>query len=213
MQFARVVKTSQIVEASKSLRCKYGFRGYQCPTCGSRVSLRAGDWREPHFAHFPNEGSRECEDYHPGSGGGGTTNHNQSARPGVEDSEDEAGLCLEDLEKDWTLYLRLPEIPNEELNTASLSTLQTARVEVCAGNAPPKVMPAIELRPGIGSARVSVIPTADRYLTAPRGSWPAGVHTNRWQLSSDGLTQIGTLFRFSRGEWVRLRPRSLVEWG
>ena len=213
MQFARVVKTSEIVEASKNLRRKHGFSGYQCPTCGSRVFLRAGDLREPHFAHFQNEGSRECEDYHPGFGGGGTTTHDHGARPEVEDSENEAGLCLEDLEKDWTLYLRLPEIPNEELGPVSLSTLQSACVEVCAGNAPPEVIPAFDLRPGVGSARVRVIPTSDQYLTAPRGRWPAGVYKNRWQLSSAGLIQIGTLFRFSRGEWVRLRPRSLVEWG
>lgn len=213
MHFAHLVKTSQIVEADESLLRKHGSRGYRCPTCGGRVSLRVGVWREPHFAHFPNEGSLECEDYHAGFGGGSHTYQRHIARPEVEDSADEAGLCLDDLDNDWSLYLRLPEIPNDELGAVSLSSLQSARVEICAGNAPSKTIQAIDLRPGVGSARVYVIPTSDEYSAAPRGKWPSGVSTGRWQLSCDGVRQIGTLFRFRRGEWVRLRTGSVVERG
>lgn len=211
MRFAQVTETSHIVEASKSLLGKYGSYVYRCSTCGSRVFLRLGDWRKPHFAHFPGEGSADCEDYRPGSGGG--TSQNYSICVGVEDSADKAGLCLEDNGQNWSIYLRLPEIPNDELGAVSLSALQSAQVEVYAGNVLLKPLKAIELRPGVGSARVSVIPTSDRYATSPSGKWPANVYTGRWELTSDGLTQIGTLFRFSCSEWVRLRPRSLVKWG
>jgi len=213
MRFALIVKTSQIVEADERLLRKHGSRGYRCPTCGSRVFLRAGVQREPHFAHFPNEGSLECEDYHPGFGGGDPSYQNQRTRPEVEDSADEAGLCLDDTGSDWSLYLRLPEIPNDELGTVSLSSLQPAYVEVCAGNTPPQAIRAMDLRPGVGSARVRVIPTSDEYSAVPSGKWPGGVSTGRWQLSCDGVRQIGTLFRFNRGEWVRLRTGSLVERG
>ena len=209
MRSARVIGTTQIVEASRSLRRR---RGYQCRVCGGRVSLRWGDLREPYFAHLPNEGSPDCEEYHPGFGSSGATQVYR-ARPEVEDSANEAGLCLEDLGEEWTLYLRLPEIPNDELGTVSLSALGSARVEVCAGNTPPKPVSAFDLRPGVGTARICVISTSDEYVVAPRGRWPPGVNTDHWQLSSEGLTQKGTLFRFNGGEWVRLRRRSLVEWG
>ena len=41
---------------------------YVCPTktCGGKVFLRPGRLRRPHFAHYANEGSDSCEDYHPG---------------------------------------------------------------------------------------------------------------------------------------------------
>jgi hypothetical protein len=210
MHFARVARTTQIVGASRSLRRRHG---YQCPICGGRVSLRWGNLRDPYFAHLPNEGSLECEEYHPAFGSSSSTIHVNRARPEVEDSVDEAGLCLDDLGEQWTLYLRLPEIPNDELGTVSLSSLGSAHVEVCAGNAPPKPISAFELRPGVGTARVCVLPTSDEYVIAPRGRWPAGVNKDPWQLTSEGLTRVGTLFRYNGGEWVRLRHGSLVEWG
>src|SRR5262249_1487652 len=134
-------------------------------------------------------------------------------RQEVEDSVERIGLCLEEEGNNWNLYLRLPEIPNKELGAASLAALQYAEVAISAGTVSVKVLPAIELRPGVGSARALVSPTSDSYSIIPRGKWPHGVSSQRWQLSSDGLSVVGTLFRFRRGEWVRLRPGSLVEWG
>jgi hypothetical protein len=175
--------------------------------------LRKGPEREPHFAHAPGEESQECEEYHPGNGTtnvGGATKVN---RPEVEDSGDSLGLCLEVDGSNWNLYLRLPEIPNDELGAASLTALSDAKVAISAGTFSVRVLPAFELRPGVGSARALVPPISDSYSIIPRGKWPHGVNLQRWHLSSNGLSVVGTLFRFSRGEWVRLRPESLVEWG
>src|ERR1051326_1324625 len=39
---------------------------YSCPVCRGTVYLRSGQYRAPHFAHMPGEGTPECSNYHPG---------------------------------------------------------------------------------------------------------------------------------------------------
>ena len=174
--------------------------------------MRRGAIRDPYFAHRDNEGSLDCEDYHP-VGGASTGTKSSSVRCEVEDSPAEAGLCLNDAEGAWNTYLRLPEIPAQELATISSGALRHARVEIRAEGDLIETLPALELWPGVGSARVYVPPSSKPYQIEPIGEWPKGVNTRRWYSTSSALSEIGTLFRFSRGEWVRLRLASLVEWG
>jgi hypothetical protein len=174
--------------------------------------LHAGRKIDPYFAHFANEGSLDCEDYHPGLWGS-VSYTNNDALPEIEDSPAEAGLCLDDSENNWAIYLRLPEIPSHELSAQPLAALRQAQVEIKAVGIKIESLPAFDLFPGVGVARIKVPPTCSEYHVLPTGDWPPGINTQRWILLSNGINQNGTLFRFSRGEWVRLRLGSLVEWG
>jgi hypothetical protein len=116
-----------------------------------------GDEREPHFAHRRDEEHPECEEYFPGTWRGSPGTLDRSCLE-VEDSPDQAGLCLEDTGDGWTLYLRLPEIPNEELGNMPLSSLQTAWIDICVGDDIADRLDALDLRPGVGFARACVPP-------------------------------------------------------
>src|SRR6266545_1498596 len=109
MHFARKGRNNEIIEATQGV---VRSRDYFCPTCGGRVWLRRGEIREPYFAHRANEGGSDCDEYYPG-GWGGTYTKATVLRE-VEDSQGEAGLCLDDSEDAWSIYLRLPEIPVQE---------------------------------------------------------------------------------------------------
>src|SRR6266436_1302017 len=209
MRYAQKDTSGELVEATETAP---RFRNYICPTCRSRVWLRRGLIRDPYFAHRANEGSPDCEDYYPG-GGASTRPKSSSVRREGEASPAEAGLCLNDAEGAWNTYLRLPEIPAQELATVSSGALRHAHVEIRADGDLIETLPALELWPGVGSARVCVPPSSKPYQIEPMGEWPKGVNAQRWHAVSVGLSEMGTLFRFSRGEWVRLRLASLVEWG
>lgn len=46
-----------------------GSRRYTCPVCAAPVNLRAGIFRQAHFAHWPGYGSPACERFVPGQQG------------------------------------------------------------------------------------------------------------------------------------------------
>jgi hypothetical protein len=188
---------------------------YSCPTCGARVHYKRSIGLSPNpiFAHNPHEGSPDCENYYPWQGGYDVPPSPAVSRPraAVEDTPDELGLCLEDAES-WTMYLRVPELSTGELGSVSPRPLTSAFVEVESGGERNR-LPLIELRPGVGSARLAVPPMTPAYKITTTGSWPAVIRQRRWQKTSRGLSPRGTPFRLRHGEWVRLREDSPVELG
>ncbi|WP_254000104.1 competence protein CoiA family protein [Myxococcus qinghaiensis] len=182
-----------------------------CPGCGGRVSLRDGGNRRAHFAHRAGEGTPACDEYFPSIGGGGDSVARSLSE--VEDDPSELGLLLTQLDGRWGLGLRLPEIPNDELGETSLGELRSAFVDIYAGRDQLLRVSALDLRPGVGAARVDVVPSLQAFQTQATGSWPALVAKERWLLASRGLEAKGTLFRLRRGEWTRLRNGAGVHEG
>ncbi|MBS1853932.1 MAG: hypothetical protein JST11_01090 [Acidobacteria bacterium] len=215
MRYARDDRSKKVVDA-QSIGERARHRPFSCPTCGARVHYKSsiGLSPDPIFAHNPHEGKPDCENYHPWDAGaiGPSATAPQRSRPvAVEDSPEEFGLCLDDAEN-WTLYLRLPELRASEIGDVSLRSLAGAYVEVDSAGTRGRLS-LIELRPGVGSARLQVPPIAGSYRTAPGGSWPAGIPRRRWDAQTRGVNVRGTLHRLRRGEWVRLREGSAVELG
>ena len=125
----------------------------------------------------------------------------------TEDAPEEIGMCLEDAGASWTTYLRVPEIP--DLGNLRLRSLRSGAVEVDAGGTQHRLS-LMELRPGIGAARLAVPPAATSYKVSPKGDWPSAIAQEPWQGSARGLNPRGTLFRLRRGEWVRLKEGSAI---
>lgn len=210
MDCAKDLHSGYIVAAEDALPA----HSYICPRpgCGGRVFLRDGGNRRAHFAHHSGEGTPACDEYFPGSGDGWET----VARPvaaAVEEDASELGLVLTQLDGRWGLGLRLPEIPGDELGEISLGVLRSALVDIYAGSDRLLRVSALDLRPGVGTARVDVVPSLQTFRTQPTGSWPASVDKRRWLLDSRGLDAKGALFRLRRGEWMRLVAGSGVHHG
>ena len=216
MRYARDDRAKKDVDAHEVGESRRS-RAYSCPTCGARVHYKRSIGLSPNpiFAHNPHEGSSDCENYYPWQGGFDAPSSPSPVairpRVAVEDTPDELGLCLEDAEI-WTTYLRVPEMSAVELGSLSPRALTSAFVEVDSGGERNR-LPLIDLRPGVGSARLAVPPMTPAYKITTTGSWPTGVRQKRWQTTSRGLSSRGTLFRLRHGEWVRLREGSPVELG
>jgi len=95
-------------------------------------------------------------------------------------------MCLEDGNK-WALYLRLPEIP--DLGEARLHSLRTGSVEVDAGGSKASLS-LMELRPGIGAARLVIPPVVVSYKVAPSSTWPQTLSKNLWQGATPVMNRI-----------------------
>ena len=208
MRYARIGKSLRDVDATDAAQ----RADYLCPSCGGRVFLRDGYVRDAHFAHYPGAGSDQCEEYHPGASAG----LEAATVAAVEDGPDELGLCVQfarDALDDWSIVLRIPEMTVAELAGASLATLQQGALEVFADGARVQRLAALDVRPGVGVAAAVVPPNAGHYRVATVGRWPNSIDLSRWNAEARGLALVGTLFRRRRGEWTRLRPRSIVHWG
>lgn len=208
VDYAKETNSGRIVAAAEASR----WHSYVCPRpgCSGRVFLRAGSDRRAHFAHFANEGTPACDEYHPGA----WTGPSPTPVPTVGEEEPATlGLVLNEFDGVWALQLRLPEVPRDELGEAGLTTLRTALVDVFAGPRRHVQISALDLRPGVGAARVLVPPSLQEYRTEPTGTWPATIDSRRWSLRSRGLHAAGTLFRLRQGEWTRLLADSAVHQG
>jgi len=206
VDYAKDLRSGKIVAAKDASK----VRAYVCarPGCGGRVYLPHVVVQRPHFRHYPGEGTPACDEYHPGLGYGGDKPARQIAA--VEEDPCELGLLLAQVDGRWGLGLRLPEIPREELGELSVSALRPALIDIYSGSERIVQVSALDLRPGVGVARVDVVPTLERFRTQPSGSWPDSIHKERWLLESRGLRAKGALFRLRRGEWMRLLEGSGV---
>lgn len=210
MDYGRAKNSGAIVHVAEAIR---GVQ-YVCPTCGLPLELRRGDDLE-YFAHWRGlPGTQECELFTvadaPSPAGHGGARLPEAA---VEDEPSELGLIIVEVDGQWEVGLRLPEIPRPELGDMSLAALRGAYVDVFAGPERLVRVGALELRPGVGAARVGVAPRVDGYAVLAGGSWPATIKSARWQLQSSPLNGGGTLFRLRGGEWTRLAARSGVHHG
>jgi hypothetical protein len=214
MRYARDERAKKLVDAHE-IGDRLRSRAYSCPSCGARVHYKRsiGLSPDPIFAHNPHEGSPSCENYYPWQGGfdASSLSEKSRAKVAVEDAAEEFGMCLEDADK-WTVYLRVPEISSDDLGSVPLRLLTSAFVEVESAGQRNRLS-LIDLRPGVGSARLAVPPVMNSYNTTTSGSWPPGVRQQRWESVCRGLSARGTLFRLQRGEWVRLREGSVLELG
>jgi hypothetical protein len=132
----------------------------------------------------------------------------------VEDAANEPGLGIE-LSPDggWSLFVRVPEIPLREMPGVTLPALVPARVRLRVGGNEVGKIPALDLRPGVGVGRAMVPPSTAVYQLTPEGAWPFSIGLQRWRSFARGLDRKGTVFRLRRGEWLRIRESSTIEWG
>ena len=209
MHYAAIGRTGKLIEADHA----HVRRDYTCPTCHGRVFLRDGRYREAHFAHYAGEGTPECENYHPGAPSSTPPTTQPRVRVEVEDDTNSLGLVVTQTGNDWTLLLRLPELLTEELRDSGLATLRSGFIDVFAGTTAIGRVSGLDVRPGVGVARVPVPPSLQAYHTHASGIWSASVQTNRWTATASPLTARGCLFRLRTGEWVRLREGSVVQSG
>jgi hypothetical protein len=174
------------------------YRDYTCPTCGGRVFLRRAGRRRAHFAHFPGEGSPECEEYHPGTGGGGSGGeHVRRPKP--------LSLYLA-LEGDvrsrpsWHLELLLPQIPDGH-----------GRLVVKSGIGGHIPVSFVRLRQGPVLVRVRT--QVDPIILSVIGSLDAATLA-RAELPIPGLDDDrGNLFRFTERGGRRIEGRQPMYWG
>jgi len=205
LRYAAIGKTGNLADASSAT----DRRDYVCPACGGRVFLRSGDAREPHFAHYAGAGKPECDLYFPSIGTGGAS----TADEGGESGPEELGLTVEQRGDNWSLLLQMPELSSAEFGDTSFESLREGFIEVFAGSGRVRLLSALDVRPGAGSARALVPPSDQPYRIEPTGRWPEGVVMDRWRATAAPLAASGTIFRFRGGEWVRLDQGSQVRWG
>jgi hypothetical protein len=187
-------------------------RAYACPVCGADVHYRRarGLNPDPGFAHNAHVARQDCHLYHPSFGV-------QSAGPWGEALArgpiNEIDLCLDDPLDDkgtWSLFLRFPEI--SDLGNARLRALVGGSVSVVTGSSSANIS-LMDLRPGVGSARLVVPPSMSAYEAAPAGQWPSDLSSDRWTGTCKGLNPRGTPFVLRKGEWERLRNGRELELG
>jgi hypothetical protein len=161
---------------------------------------------DPGFAHNAHSARPDCDLYHPSLGGETSNSWTGTIE---EDEANEIDLCLDDQEN-WSLFLRFPEI--SDLGNARLRALTAGSVNVVTGNASANIS-LMDLRPGVGSARLVVPPSMNSYDATPAGMWPTDLPSDRWSGTCPGLNPRGTPFMLRNGEWERLRAGAELKLG
>lgn len=207
MEYARDRRTKRIVQADR-VRWTEQNHAYECPVCKAAVHYKRAMGLSPYpgFAHNAHAGRLDCEFYHPSLGGEISTGWMGSLE---EDESSEFDLCLNDQEN-WSLFLRFPEI--SDLGNARLRMLTDGSVSVVSGS-DSKTISLMELRPGVGCARLIVPPSINSYVGTPTGKWPVDLPSDRWSGCCAGLNPRGTPFVLRNGEWERLRPGAELKLG
>lgn len=195
---------------------------YKCPHCSSEVLLRAGNYREPYFAHSSNQTNQaklNCEEYYIGFGYHSPTYTTKRVIP-IAESKTElrqqncfTTLCVEDSKNDFNLYLSLPNIPFDKENPVSLRDLQKIKLRVTADGNFIGQLPAIELFTGGMKTRFNVKPTEKDYKLEVFNEKGFKADFDFFDDSIEGLSPKGNLFGKTEDEWIRILPNSEVEWG
>jgi hypothetical protein len=211
MQYAIDRRTKRVVQADQVRRTDRN-RAYECPVCKAEVHYRRamGLSPEPGFAHNAHVARQDCHLYHPSFGVGSPESWGET--PATEHIN-RIDLCLDDHLDDkhtWSLFLRFPEI--SDLGNARLRALTAGSVSIVTGNSSTSIS-LMDLRPGVGSARLVVPPSMSTYEASPTGQWPPDLSSDRWSGSCAGLNPRGTPFVLRKGEWERLREGGKLELG
>ena len=211
MQYA-IDRRKKLLVQAEDVRRTDRSRAYACPVCGADVHYRRarGLNPDPGFAHNAHVARQDCHLYHPSLGV-------ENAGPWVEALAaapiNEIDLCLDDPVGDkgaWSLFLRFPEI--SDLGNARLRALMAGSVSVVTGSSSASIS-LMDLRPGVGSARLVVPPSMNTYEASPTGQWPPDLASDRWSGTCEGLNPRGTAFVLRKGEWERLRDGGELELG
>jgi len=211
MQYAIDRRTKRVVQADQVRRTERN-RAYECPVCKAEVHYRRamGQSPDPGFAHNAHVARPDCDLYHPSFGTERAGPWGEASAP---EPVNEIDLCLDDPLDDkgtWSLFLRFPEI--SDLGNARLRALMAGSVSVVTGSSSASIS-LMDLRPGVGSARLVVPPSMNTYEASPTGQWPADLASNRWGGTCEGLNPRGTAFVLRKGEWERLRDGGELELG
>lgn len=211
MQYA-IDRRKKLLVQAEDVRRADRTRAYACPVCGADVHYRRarGLNPDPGFAHNAHVARPDCDLYHPSFGveGPGSWGEGPEAEP-----ISEIDLCLADPLDDkgtWSLFLRFPEI--SDLGNTRLRALVAGSVNVATGSSSTSIS-LMDLRPGVGSARLVVPPSMSKYEASPAGQWPSGISSDRWTGTCEGLNPRGTPFVLRKGEWERLRDGGELELG
>jgi hypothetical protein len=211
MQYAIDRRTKRVVPADQVRRTDRS-RAYECPVCKAEVHYRRamGLSPEPGFAHNAHVARRDCHLYHPSFA---VESPGSCGQAPATERINEIDLCLDDPLDDkgtWSLFLRFPEI--SDLGNARLRALVGGSVGVVTGSSSASIS-LMDLRPGIGSARLVVPPSMSTYEASPSGQWPPDLSSDRWAGTCEGLNPRGTAFVLRKGEWERLRNGGELELG
>ncbi len=211
MQYA-IDRRKKLLVQAEDVRRTDRNRAYACPVCGADVHYRRarGLNPDPGFAHNAHVARPDCELYHPSFG---VENAGPWAEVHAAGPINEIDLCLDDPLDDkgtWSLFLRFPEI--SDLGNARLSALLSGSVCVVTGSSSASIS-LMDLRPGVGSARLVVPPSMNTYEASPTGQWPPDLVSDRWGGTCEGLNPRGTAFVLRKGEWERLSDGDELELG
>lgn len=219
MKFAISIRTGKEVYADYKIS---RFDPYKCPCCGSRVKLRRGDAREPHFAHVSSQTTQaklDCEEYHPGNGYYIQTDSIKRS-VSIAESKVELGrhdyfttLCVEDSKSDFRLYLSIPTISFDRENPISPRDLQKIKIRITAEGILIGQLPAIQLFTGGIKARFDVKPTEKDYELKAVDNSDSETDFDFLESPIEGLSPKGNLFGKADEEWIRIFPNSEIEWG
>lgn len=211
MQYAIDRRTKRVVPADQVRRTDRN-RAYECPVCEAEVHYRRamGLSPEPGFAHNAHVARQDCHLYHPSFvvESPGSWGEALATEP-----INEIDLCLDDPldnKGTWSLFLRFSEI--SDLGNARLRSLVGGSVSVVTGSSSASIS-LMDLRPGVGSARLVVPPSMSTYEASPAGQWPPDLSSDRWTGTCEGLNPRGTPFVLRKGEWERLRNGGELELG
>lgn len=197
MQYARERQQNKLVNADDA--SVYDSDRYMCPVCNESVFLRRGYVRRAHFAHRPSEGSRECENYHPGAGYAPSLYAAQPRKPPplpLYISVEDHGV----VRAAWHLELLIPYNP-ESNGVVVIQAGISGRTRVDLSSL------------AQGGRRVRVRNQTEPYVASLTGTGHEA-YRERFTVPVAGLDiQYGNVFRYGERGGRRLDPSQPLYWG